>query len=945
MFDTLKEWIVKTVKSRLFVLWIVIIVIFLIVIQRLFTLQIIKGDEYLKNYTMSIEKDISIEGTRGKIYDRNGVLLAYNELSYTVTLEDNGTYANNKERSQKLNEEINSLIDLIEKNGDSIINTLNLYMDKKGNLSYLLDEGTQLQRFRADVYGRSKISDLKVNQKLKYNEATATPEQMYQYLLDKFAINAKNTTQYDHYRAYQIMVVRYALYQNSFQKYISTNIAEDVSDETVAVIKEHADELQGVEVKEDTKRVYNHPEYFSHIIGYTGKISTDEYNDLKEQDSSYTLTDMVGKSGIEQYMETQLQGKKGSETVYVNNVGKVLKVKSHKDSSAGNDVYLSIDSKLQTAVYKMLEQELAGILYTKIVNQKTDSSSDLNIPIYDVYNALIENSVIDLDKMAAAKSGTYQADVYQTFKNQQKSSLQKVKNILENKKASYKSLSDEMQEYMVHIVTMLQDKGVFDKSAVDSSDDIYNKWKKGTISTREYLEHAIDASWIDVSAFDLNEKYADTTEIYDCLVSYIMEQLKSDSSFDKIVYKYLIMNDKISGRQLCVILYEQGVLKKDKTEMDKLKNGYTSAYSFLKSKIKNLELTPAQLALDPCSGSCIIMKPGTGEVLACVSYPGYDNNKLTNSMDSSYYNKLLNDKSLPLYDNATQQTTAPGSTYKMVSTAAGLTEGVISPDTIIEDKGVFTKLGLKLRCWVYPSNHGKINAAQAIRDSCNYFFGEVGYRLSMKNGKYNEQQGLDTLKKYATMFGFADKTKIEIPESSSKIADEIPIDATIGQSNNAYTTAQLARYVSALANKGTVYNLTLLNKVTDSEGKTLKTYKPKVKNTVTALSDTTWKTIQTGMREAIGEHDQFKDLKVELAGKTGTAQEDKTRPNHALFVGYAPYKNPEIAIATRIAHGYGSSNACVFVNNVMRYYFKEESAKKLINGKATNVGSSANRLD
>ena len=186
------------------------------------------------------------------------------------------------------------------------------------------------------------------------------------------------------------------------------------------------------------------------------------------------------------------------------------------------------------------------------------------------------------------------------------------------------------------------------------------------------MRHAIDASWINITAFDLNEKYADTSEVYAQLMSYVTEQLKNNTAFDKIVYKYLIYNDKITGSQLCLILYEQGVLAADDSAAASLKNGSTSAFTFLKNKIQNMEITPAQLALDPCTGSCIIMNPNTGELLASVSYPGYDSNRLANNMDSAYYNSLLQDGSLPLYNNATQQTTAPGSTFKMVTASAGL---------------------------------------------------------------------------------------------------------------------------------------------------------------------------------------------------------------------------------------------------------------------------------
>lgn len=937
MVDFIKEWLIKILKSRLFVLWIVMIVLFVVTAQHLFTMQIIKGEDYLNKYTMSIVKEITVNGTRGNIYDRNGVLLAHNELSYTITLEDNGSYDSNDEKAEALNAEISSLIDMIESNGDSIVNDLDLYMDPNGELSFLV-EGTNLQGFRRDIYGHTSIDDLVVNKKLGYNEATATPEQIYEYLLSKFSID---TDVYSRYRAYQIAVIRYALSLNSYQKYISTDVAQDVSDETVAMVEEHLYELQGVEVQADTKRVYDYPEYFSHIIGYTGKISTEEYKELSAQDDTYTLNDIVGKSGIEQVMETQLQGNKGSKTVYVNNVGKILEVKDYEEPSAGNDVYLSIDAKLQTVVYNLLEQELAGILYSEIINAKTDDSSNLYIPIYDVYNALIENGVISISDMAEAEQGTAQAAVYQTYSSNIQSTLASVESAL-NSDTPYEDQSEEMQEYLSFIVSYLQNKGVFDSKAVDSSDETYTNWRQGKISVKEYLKYAIDSSWIQISALNLDEKYADTNEIYATLVSYTMEQMKSSTAFDKIVYKYLIFNDSISGNQLCLILYEQNILTYDEETIASLKNGTKSAFTFMKEKIKTMEITPAQLALDPCTGSCVIMDPNSGELLACVTYPGYDTNRLANSMDSAYYNQLLADGSLPLYNNATQQTTAPGSTFKMVMATAGLTEGVIDPSTQIEDTGVFDRLDYNLHCWIYPSSHGLETVTEAIGDSCNTFFCEVGYRLSMIGDTYSESTGLSYINKYATLFGLGDTTNLEIPESTPNIADEFPVSASIGQSNNNYTTAQLCRYVSAIANEGTVYDLTLLNKLTDSDGNTLESYAPSVKNEITDVSSTTWSLVKQGMRMAVEEHDQFDDLQVVLAGKTGTAQEAEDRPNHALFVGFAPNDNPQIAIATRIAYGYTSGNACDFIDTVMKYYFKQETEEQLLSGQAANVGASSN---
>ncbi len=136
MFDQIKEWFGKftktVVKSRLFVFGIIMVVLLIIVLQRLFVLQIVNGEDYLNNYTASIEKEITIEGARGNIYDRNGLLLAHNELSYTITLEDSGNYDSTAQKNEELNDEISRLIDMIEANGDSITNDLYLYMDPNG---------------------------------------------------------------------------------------------------------------------------------------------------------------------------------------------------------------------------------------------------------------------------------------------------------------------------------------------------------------------------------------------------------------------------------------------------------------------------------------------------------------------------------------------------------------------------------------------------------------------------------------------------------------------------------------------------------------------------------------------------------------------------------------------------------------------------------------------
>jgi penicillin-binding protein 2 len=198
---------------------------------------------------------------------------------------------------------------------------------------------------------------------------------------------------------------------------------------------------------------------------------------------------------------------------------------------------------------------------------------------------------------------------------------------------------------------------------------------------------------------------------------------------------------------------------------------------------------------------------------------------------------------------------------------------------------------------------------------------------------YDSETGLAKLAYYADQFGLSEKSGIEISESSPKVSDFDAIRSAIGQGNNNYSTVGLARYVTTVANNGNCYNLSLIDKTTTSEGDLLKDFTPELRNTV-QLSQSTWNSIHLGMRQVIKGKAYFDGLAVNVAGKTGTAQENKKRPNHALFVCYAPYENPEIAIATRIAYGYASDNAAQMTKDVIMYYFDLEEVDELITGTA-----------
>ena len=904
--------------------------LFAVLIHQVFDLQIVHGQEYMDSFETKIKREKTIDGPRGNIYDRNGNLLAYNELANSVTIED--VYESGKLKNYKLNTTIYKTIKIIEENQDQLVSDFKIQLNKYNKFEYTV-EGTSLQRFLADVYGHSSIKDLTSKEK------NSSPDDIINYLSgwDRFRIGEYSEDDnkdsfvpgngYTKEEVLKILNVRYDMNNNSFQKYISTVISNDVCEKTVAIIMENNNELEGVGISQGTIRKYVDPVYLSNIIGYTGKVSSsEELAVLQEENVDYAITDTVGKLGIEKSMEKYLQGKKGSETLFVNSVGKTTEVANYIDPMAGNDVYLTIDKDLQIAVYKILEENLAGILCTKIINAKTFDASEVSqskimIPIYDVYIALFENNVLDIDHLFEDDAAENEKLLASAYLNKEQKIYENLEEELTTLKTPYEKLSKEYQVYESFLVDKLYSKGLIDKSLIDTKDKTYIEWTTDEIiSCNEYINYCISKNWIDVDQLELNSQYSDSSIIYRKLIDLVLADLKEDSAFMRKIFKYMIKNDDINGITICRALVEQNKVEIDEAEEKRIFNGQTTAFSFMMARIKNLEITPAQLALDPCSASCVVTDVNTGDVLALVSYPGFDNNKLANGVDSKYYAQLQADLSTPMINYATRHRTAPGSTFKMVSATAALMEGIVSTSSRFTCTGVFDKITPSAKCWAYPSAHGSITVTEAIRHSCNMFFYETGYQLGSSEGSYNSDLALSRLQIYADEYGLTDLSGVEIEESAPSFSTEDGVRSCIGQGNHAYTTAQLARYVTTVANSGTCYNLTLLDKVTDRGGNLLLDNEATVRNTIN-MDTSYWNAIHTGMREMAASNSNFSNFPIKIAGKTGTAEESHNRANHALFVCYAPYSKPEISIATRLAFGYSSSYAAKTTKDVLNYYF------------------------
>lgn len=913
MIKSFFKQLISLFRSRVFIVAAVFVVLFLILFHRVFVLQIVNGEEYLEEFTYRIQKEVEIDAPRGTIYDCNGVALAYDRLAYSVIIEDSTLLTDNESK----NEMIEKLIDIVEENGQEAVNNVPMTVDDDGNVIYNGSDST-IRSFKKDIYGLDSTDSLSDEQE----EMTA--QELYDYMRseDFFDISDEFSTE----ETLKIIAIRYELYMKRYQKYVSVTVATDVSDEMVAAIKENSSDLPGVTIEEDYIREYYESEYFSNITGYIGTISEEQLEEFEADGyTDYDSSDTVGKTGIESVYEYVLAGTKGSETLYVDSTGSILDTSDVTEAVAGNDVYLTIDAELTMEIYDLLEEKIAGILLAKLSsNVDEDNNEDNLIDYSEVFYALIDNGVIDTEHFYESDATELEASVGERFDAYLETVMAKIESELVDETFTPQGeLSDEYDDYFTYIYTWLKSSEILDGDQYDSDEEVYAQWIDGEISLGEFLKHAISEGWIDSSLLDVAEGYVDTSEVYDALASAIIEGIRDDGDFQDLVYDYVISAGEISEKEICLLLYDQGVLSESDDDYESLSSGSMSARSFIYNKIYDLEITPAMLGLDLCSGAVVITDVDTGDVKALVSYPGYDANQIS---DSEYYASLLENESTPLFNRATQQTCAPGSTYKMLSAICGLEEGLITTSTTIYDEVEFDKVTPSASCW-NEYGHGSINVTQAIEYSCNYFFYELGYEASLTSDGYmSDTQGLELLAEYAEMFGFGQTTGIEIGEASPQISDESSVRSFIGQGTNDYTPTQINRYTAAVANEGTVYNLTLIDTITEHDGTVVEENEPEVLNDLTdTISDTTWDAVHEGMYLVCYEGSNYKNvftsLDITVAGKSGTAQESESEADHAWYTGYAPYDDPEIAVTVLIPYGYGSSNIVdTFRNSIAAYY-------------------------
>ena len=736
-----------------------------------------------------------------------------------------------------------SLLKILDQNNETLVDDLPITQQQPYNFLFNDNKGKELS-WKTTV-------DMKTEQQQAY-DATQTID----YLQNYFDIPKELPS--DIVR--KVIGIRYAMFLERFYRYQPVTISLDVSTKTLANVEEMNDIFPCIIVGTDSLRDYPMGKYFAHIIGYTRKMTDTNYDIYKddvdeEGNKIYSMTDVVGQSGIESIFERELNGKDGKMVVEVDNVGRRMNTIESQNPVSGQDIFLTLDSRLQKSAYDALENVLRDVIKRKLNGGGTT--------LQELFSRMLSDNSISIDKICNATEG---------------------------------------EQYILYQKILEQD------AAFELTELTEEERKAGKVNPRDFALQVL------TSAIDKGE---------------------------------------ITPRQLILVLIEQGKISADAEYLTSIQNGIISPLQVINDKLDSGELTPGDTNLDPCTGSVVISRVDSGEVLSSVTYPSYDTNEFSNNFNNSYYIDLMHRKdTTPLVNRPMSERKAPGSTFKMIPALAGLETGVITPNSTINDLGYFTKAGKPYpKCWIYGSSggrHGAVNVAHALEVSCNYFFYELAYRMGNASEK-TTAQGIATLNEYMAAFGLNDYTGVEIGESSPMMAtptnkersirainpnasesqvqwtDADSIRTYIGQSVNNYAPIHMTKYIATLANGGTRYKMHMVSKLVNADGTTAQQFDEVVEN-ILELQQQNLDIVYQGMLLVTSGQKGtlrtiFNNFPIQVAAKSGTAEEDKSRSSHSWFVCFAPYDDPQIAITVLLPYGeISGAPAAVIAREIIRDY-------------------------
>ena len=915
--DTLKERLGELLRNRLFVLLAAAAVIFMILVGRLFYMQIVNGEEADASLTSSVTREVTIPAARGNIYDRYGRPLAVNEAAFSVEIDDSITVDYEDADAESV-----SLYKKLIKNGYVVGDDLPITKDAPYEFTVSSDE----------------LEEWKTNIGLTKKQMNYTAEETLNYLYERFGITDADMTEEE--------------------KRALVSLGININDKNIMITNLIMTiETNGGEIVDELPISQEQPYYFlledeDEILSWKSSVSMSE--EELDYDAEESMQYLIELFGIPENISPSMQRKVAAVrySLYLQRYKKYQPV----------TVAREINDEVIAAVKENLDKFPGVSVETESMRVYEDGEIFSNIIGYI-------RQISDTELQEYSEYGYTSGDIVG------KTGIEKVMEL---------ELNGQDGKMLVEVDNMGRKISTLETEAPVSGDDVFLTIDKELqISAYNYLKDALADAIITRLTSELEKDVPVTlkqlfTSMIDSNNISVTEVMKAEDGYQKVLKDIILAHDPdidvtdsedkteakqvltnavdngtISYTTLIYVMIEQGVITADDNYKARIASGELTPFNVIIEKLESGDLEPAETGLEPCTGSVVVSDVNSGEVLALVTYPSYDNNELVNTFNNEYYNKLLEDPTTPLVNRPLMQKKAPGSTLKMITAIAGLETGVITPDTQIRDKGVFKDAGTPYaNCLIYSLNgstHGYVDVSHALEVSCNYFFYEVGYQLGNDTENPRSLKGITILDEYYDAFGLNSPTGVEIGESAPSMAspsykEEVikwqnpeatssqtawtsgdTIRAAIGQSVNSFSAASMNKYVATLANGGTRYKMHLLDKVKSSDGTVTEEVEETVEN-VLEIAPENLEAVYEGMllvtQGSKGTlRNVFKDFPIDVAAKSGTAEENKNLSSHVWFVGFAPYDDPQIAVTVMIPFGdVTGSPAAVVARNVIGEY-------------------------
>ena len=903
-------------KNRLFVLLVIVAAIFAVLVCRLFYMQIVNGEEASAGITSSVTREVSMPAARGNIYDRYGRPLAVNEAAFSIEIDDSIAVD-----YEDKNEQVVKLYEKMKENGYTVTDNLPISRDTEPKFTI---SGDELEEWKTDI-GLDK-------KQMRYDAARTL-----EYLYDSYGLDE-------------------TVDENKKREIVSLGI--NISDKNIMIMNlimtiesnggEIVDELPISEDRPYTFIIENEKE----IQRWKKDVSMEgEELDYTAEESMEYLIDLFG---IPQNMSPAMQRKLAAVrySLYLQRFKKYQPV----------TVAREINDKIIAEVKENLDIFPGVSVETESMRKYEEGDKFSNILGY-------------IRQISDEELKEYEQYGYDSGDIVGKTGIEKVMEL---------ELNGKDGKMLVEVDNMGRKISTLETEAPVSGNDVFLTIDKDLqIAAYNYLEDALAEAIItrltselekdvpvtlkqlftsmiesgsiwDSSIMKAEEGYQLTLK--NLILSYNKDIDISDSeqkTAAKQVLTKAVEDGTLSYTTMIFVMLEQGIITADDNYRSRIVSGELSPLEIIIDKLRTGDLTPAETNLNPCSGSVVVSDVNSGKTLALVTYPSYDNNELVNTFNNEYYNKLLEDPSTPLVNRPLMQKKAPGSTLKMVTAVAALETGIITPEQTIKDEGLFTKAGTPYaRCMIYSLNgstHGYVNVSHALEVSCNYFFYDVSYMLGGETDDPTSLKGITILDEYYDAFGLNSPTGMEIGENPPSMAspsykEEImkwqnpeatpsqtrwtsgdTIRAAIGQSVNSFSAASMNKYIATLANGGTRYKMHLIDKVKSSDGSVTQQTEEVVEN-IMEIDRANLDAVYEGMRLVTQGskgtlRNVFKDFPIDVAAKSGTAEENKNNSSHSWFVGFAPYDNPQIAVTVMIPFGdVSGSPAAVTARNIIGEY-------------------------